>query len=166
METITRTERLHVRKMTTDDHLSLARIFEDTDSMHYYAGKTPDASSWLDWTLENYRKYNIGMWVVEHEEDGRFLGQCGIVPHRIDGHVEVEMGYLFVKAEWGNGYASEAARACLRFALETLDVPRIVSLIDERHARSVNVATRAGMVKEKELLHRNRHVSLYAIHQN
>ncbi|GAK13210.1 hypothetical protein [Geomicrobium sp. JCM 19039] len=43
METITRTDRLHVRKMTTDDHLSLARIFEDTDSMHYYAGKTPDA---------------------------------------------------------------------------------------------------------------------------
>ncbi len=69
-------------------------------------------------------------WVMERRADGAFLGFCGfvIVPDE-DSTVqgELEIGWRLREDEWRNGYAEEAAKACLAWAFTNLSPNRIVS---------------------------------------
>lgn len=62
-----------------------------------------------------------------------------------DGRQVHEVGYLFQKAYWHQGYAAEAAIACRDWALETLGVDEVFSIIRENNAASRRVAERNGM---------------------
>jgi ribosomal-protein-alanine N-acetyltransferase len=57
---------------------------------------------------------------------------------------------LLAKAYWGQGLATEAARAIARYAFETLHLPRLIALIEPGNAVSANVATKIGMTFERE----------------
>ncbi|MEG2081584.1 MAG: GNAT family N-acetyltransferase, partial [Oscillospiraceae bacterium] len=59
----------------------------------------------------------------------------------------VEIGYLFQKAYWHNGYAIEAASACKEYAFSVLDVDEVFSIIRDSNIPSQNVAKRNGMKK-------------------
>lgn len=58
---------------------------------------------------------------------------------------EIEIGYLFKRSAWHNGYATEAARGCKRYAFEQLGASRVVSIIRETNHASQQVARRLGM---------------------
>lgn len=81
MNIIQETERLRLREMNHEDVMQLLTIFSDPVAMKYYPStkSKSETKEWIEWTLENYRKFNLGLWVVEDLETGIFLGQCGIV---------------------------------------------------------------------------------------
>ena len=133
--------------MTFDDADHLARIFLDPVAMRHYPSliDRPGTLSWIERTTTNYQKYGFGFWVVERAADGAFLGQCGLIPQTVHETVEPEVAYLFVREHWGNGYATEAARACRDWGFTHLDVPRLISVISIHNAPSIRVAERNGM---------------------
>ena len=70
-------------------------------------------------------------WAVERKADGAFLGYCGLKVARDPGmpiEGDVESGWRLRQDAWGQGYAVEAARACLEWAWTNLDVERVVSM--------------------------------------
>ncbi len=57
----------------------------------------------------------------------------------------LEIGYLFERSHWHNGYAAEAAKACRQYAFETLNAAEVCSIIRDTNIASQNVAIRNGM---------------------
>ncbi|WP_243355243.1 GNAT family N-acetyltransferase [Bacillus litorisediminis] len=159
------TDRLKLREMTKNDVQNLMEIFSDPVAMKYYPSTKDEKEtmSWIEWTLNNYKNYGVGLWIVEHKETGQFLGQCGIVPQEVDGKIEMEIGYLFVRREWGKGYATEAAAACKKYGFEKLNLKKIISLPDVNNKPSAKVAERIGMKVEKTIHKWGKEVLVYSI---
>lgn len=111
---VLKTERLQLRSMNKNDMKNIMEIFSDPEAMSTILNKKNKKQTleWIDWTLDNYDKYGVGLWIVENRETGEFLGQCGIVPQEVEGVLEIEIGYLFARRAWGKGYATESAMAC------------------------------------------------------
>ncbi|MBM7572400.1 GNAT family N-acetyltransferase [Aquibacillus albus] len=159
------TERLRLRDMKENDKDNLLEIFSDPIAMKYYPSTKNEEETvrWITWTRNNYRKFGVGLWVVEDKDTGKFLGQCGIVPQKIDGEVQMEIGYSFLREVWGRGFATEAARACKEYGIGTLELTRIISLIDPENTASIKVANRIGMVFEKNIMKWGKTLALYAV---
>ncbi|QDI90827.1 N-acetyltransferase [Salicibibacter halophilus] len=163
--TVMSTERLTLREMNKDDVGNLMKIFSDPVAMKYYPS-TKDKSQtmeWIEWTLNNYNQYGVGLWIVEDKVTGDFLGQCGIVPQEVDGEIEMEIGYLFVRSAWGNGYATEAALACKNYGFEQMKLRKIISLPDVDNIPSTKVAERIGMNIEKTVQKWGKEVYIYSV---
>lgn len=162
---ILETERLRLRKMTSDDAKNLLKIFADPIAMSFYPStKTFDETiKWIKWTQSNYDKFGIGLWVVERKNDGEFVGQCGLVPQEVNGQPEIEIGYLFVRDYWGKGFATEAAIGCRDWGFKHLNSPRFISLIDPSNAPSARVAQRLGMKLSGSIMKWNKSIDVYAI---
>lgn len=159
------TKRLTLREMNKDDVGSLMKIFSDPEAMKYYPSTKDKRQTmeWIEWTLDNYKQYGVGLWIVEDKVTGDFLGQCGIVPQEVDGEIEMEIGYLFVRSAWGNGYATEAALACKNYASEQMKLRRIISLPDVDNFPSTKVAERIGMNIEKSIQKWGKEVYVYSV---
>ncbi len=110
------TERLSLREMTQADYPSLCRILQDEQVMYAYEGAFSDAEiqEWLDRQISRYQKWQFGLWAVILKETGELIGQCGLTMQPWKDQEVLEIGYLFQRAYWHQGYATEAARACRR----------------------------------------------------
>jgi len=73
------------------------------------------------------------------------IGQCGLTMQSWRERELLEIGYLFQKAHWHKGYATEAAAACKEYAFSVLNASSIYSMIRDKHIASQNVAVRNGM---------------------
>ena len=61
---------------------------------------------------------------------------------------ETEIAWIFGRRYWGRGYATESARACLRYGLDELGIERIIAIIFPDNLPSIRVAEKLGMVSE------------------
>ncbi len=70
---------------------------------------------------EHWLRWGFGHWAVHEKESGRFVGRTGAKRHddwEPDPDSNTEIGWLYDPAVWGRGYATEGARAALRFCLD------------------------------------------------
>lgn len=144
---IIETERLFLRKMTSDDFADLCLILQDADVMYAYehAFSEEEVLEWLNRQLSRYEEYGFGLWLVIRKESGESIGQCGLTMQGFNGKQVLEIGYLFQKAYWHQGYASEAAAACKKYAFEVLKAKEVYSIIRDNNEASKKVALRNGM---------------------
>lgn len=146
-DVILTTERLVLREMQQADYPALCRILQDADVMVAYEGAFTDSEvqQWLDRQLERYRKDGFGLWAVVLKSTGEMIGQCGVTLQDCLGRQVQEVGYLFQKAHWHRGYATEAAMACRDYAFSTLHAGEVFSIIRDTNTASRRVAQRNGM---------------------
>lgn len=82
--------------------------------------------------------------------DGAFIGWCTLNRWNPDFR-SASLGYCLDDAAWGRGYATEAARALLRWAYDTLDLNRVQAEVDTRNGASARVLEKLGFVREGTL---------------
>ncbi|HEY3799916.1 MAG TPA: GNAT family N-acetyltransferase [Caulobacteraceae bacterium] len=87
---------------------------------------------------------------IESLADGGFIGWCHLSGWNPD-YRSARIGYCFDESAWGNGYATEASAALLRWAFDTLDLNRVQSETDTRNAGSARVLEKLGFVREGTL---------------
>lgn len=87
---------------------------------------------------------------VERGSDGAFIGWCGLTRWNSD-YRSASLGYCFDDAAWGQGYATESARALLQWAFDTLAINRVQAETDTRNAASARVLEKLGFVREGTL---------------
>ena len=87
---------------------------------------------------------------VDRRSDGVFLGWCSLTRWNPDFR-SASMGYCFDEAAWGHGYATEAGRAVLQWAFDTLDLNRVQAETDTRNVASARVLEKLGFVREGTL---------------
>lgn len=163
--TIGETNRLYLKELTQDNIPELYRIYQAPQVTEFIPALDTDpaleAQKQLAYQKYAYDFYGYGFWGVFRKSDHHMLGCCGIQNATIDHTEEIELGYVFDSAEWGNGYALECARFVLEYALTELDISRIVAVMDTRNLRSIHLAEQLGMKKEKNCMHQNRTCVLY-----
>lgn len=164
---IFQTERLSLRHMSDQDIPLLMEIFSDPVAMKYYPStKTEEeARSWIDWNIRNYNNFGVGLWIVEDVHTGEFYGQCGITPQQVENQIEMEIGYLFARRAWGNGYATEAAIACRKYGFKIKGYSKLISLILPTNLPSIGVALRNEMQLERYVECKGRTHAVYSIYQ-
>jgi [ribosomal protein S5]-alanine N-acetyltransferase len=87
---------------------------------------------------------------VDRACGGAFTGWCSL--NRWDpGYRSASLGYCPSDAAWGHGYATEAARALLRWALGTLGLNRVRAEAGTRDVASARVLEKPGFVREGAL---------------
>ena len=87
---------------------------------------------------------------VDRVSDRTFIGWCGLTRWNPD-YRSASLGYCFADGAWGHGYATEAARALLRWAFDTLDLNRVQAEADTRNVASARVLKKLGFVREGTL---------------
>lgn len=118
------------------------------------------ADSWIQANLESYRRDGFGLWVIEHNGTGTFLGDCGLTVQTVDGDQLVEVGYHVTADQRGNGYATEAGRACVDYAFREVGVASVCSIVDRANTSSIAVASRIH-THRRPAEYRNRRVILF-----
>lgn len=148
------TKRLRLRRLTKEDSRSLNQILQDEEVMYAYEHAFSDleVAQWLEKQLKNYEKTGFGLWGVELKETGEMIGQCGLTLQDGEGEQVLEIGYLFQKKHWHQGYATEAARVCKKYAFEELKAEEVFSIIRDTNISSQKVAERNGMTRKKEIV--------------
>ena len=87
---------------------------------------------------------------IDRTSDGAFIGWCSLTRWTPD-HRSAALTYCLHDAVWGQGYATEAASALLRWAFDTLDLNRVQAEADTRNIASARVLEKLGFVREGTL---------------
>ena len=147
MNTIIDTKRLLLRTFTVDDASLIYELNLHPDVTRYTGDPIRDLQHAQEVLyqviLPQYALYNHGRWAVHVKPGLEFIGWCGL-KNRPERN-EIDLGYRFIKEAWGNGYATEAAYACLKYGFEKLHLPRIVGRAMPDNIASLRVLEKCNM---------------------
>ncbi|MGW6213029.1 GNAT family N-acetyltransferase [Streptomyces sp. NPDC055109] len=151
------TERLSFRQMAEGDLDDMAALLGDPDVMrHYPRPRTREESlAWIQWNQRLYQQEGFGLWLVSIRATGEFVGDCGLTPQEIEGVTELEVGYHVRADLQGNGFATEAARACHDHARDALGATRLIAIVRPDNLASQRVAAKIGLPFEREAVSRS-----------
>lgn len=148
------TDRLVLRPFTDADAEELFALQSDPRVLRYW-----DSPPWADRSkvpqfMDGCRRMadeTSGARVaLERHSDGSFVGWCTFNSWNPDFR-SASLGYCLTETAWGQGYATEAARALLRWAFDTLDLNRVQAEADTRNVASARVLEKLGFVREGTL---------------
>jgi len=146
---IVRTDRLTIRGWTLADAPAAFAIFGDPEVTRYLGNPTPkrdvaDQEVTLRAVIGQAAKIHpLGFWALERRLDGQVIGSALLYP--LADTEDVEIGWELRRDVWGQGYATEAARALTELAFGPLGLARLYALIEEPNTRSRAVARRLQM---------------------
>lgn len=151
MESIIETRRLFLRQLIFEDVSNLALVLSDQESMRHYPNAFSDEEvrKWIERNIERYKNHGFGLWAVIRKTDNQFLGDCGITLQNIDGDILPEIGFHIIKTFCNMGYATEAAEACKKYAIEVLGFKSIYSYSEVGNKASQRVSSKIGLTKVK-----------------
>jgi ribosomal-protein-alanine N-acetyltransferase len=166
---ILETDRLILRTFEMEDLDDFAALEADPVVMRFYASGARSraaAERGIAWFAELQAKHGYSLWAVVRKPDEAFIGCCGLLPQTIDDTPEVEIAYKLALAHWGQGYATEAARAIRDWSFANLAVDRLISIIDAENVASIRVADKNGMRHWKNAAFHGKTCRIYAIARN
>jgi RimJ/RimL family protein N-acetyltransferase len=147
---VIRTERLLLREWRDADRDDWAAMNADPAVMEFFPSTLdrPQADAVFDRISTALASRGWGLWAVEH--DGRFLGFAGLSPVGFEAHFTpaTEIGWRLRRDAWGQGFATEAARAVVAFAFDDLGIRELVSFTSVGNERSRAVMRRLGMTHD------------------
>lgn len=149
------TARLWLRPWIESDLAPFAAMGRDPRVMAHFPSLLFDHQS-KDMAIrimQHIDAHGFGLWAMERKSDRKFLGFCGLKRVSFESPVmdDVEIGWRLAHAHWGQGYAREAASACLAHGFEKLALPHIVSFTVPRNTRSWGLMERLGMTRRADL---------------
>jgi len=99
---------------------------------------------------DGFEANGFGLWALEVRRAGEFIGFTGLAVPEFEAHFTpaVEIGWRLARSAWGNGYATEAARAVLSFGFEEAGLNEVVSFTVPTNRRSLAVMERIGMSRD------------------
>jgi RimJ/RimL family protein N-acetyltransferase len=143
------TDRLILRMFEPDDLNAYAEMCADPEVMQYLGGipLTRD-EAWrnMAMVLGHWRLRGFGLWAVEERATKTLVGRVGC--WQPEGWPGLELAWTLRRAFWGQGFATEAARAALAFAFDVLERTHVISLIHPDNEPSIRVARRIGARQE------------------
>ncbi|WP_427889033.1 GNAT family N-acetyltransferase [Kribbella sp. GL6] len=147
------TDRLLLRNWRDSDRDPYAELNADPAVMEHFPAPQTRAQSdgLIDRNRPLIEERGWGLWALEVKETGEFIGFTGLSVPSFDAHFmpAVEIGWRLSKGAWGNGYASEAARAALAHGFGPGGLDEIVSFTATTNVPSQRVMQRIGMVHDE-----------------
>lgn len=146
------TERLRLERFRAEDLPLLDRLHSDPEVMRYMGGVMPrdtSAAMLQERMLDYYPRHpGLGVWKTLERATGAFTGFH--VLNHIRGADHIQVGYCLHREFWGRGYASEMARALLRYGYSGLGLPQITAITDLGNTVSQKVLIKCGLKRRGE----------------
>ena len=161
------TERLSYRKITPADFESWLPFHQDPRSTQYWEGLPSDprvaCEEQFERIFERYQNDLGGMNALVDRTTNHLIGICGLLVQYVDGLEELEIGYSILPEYWKNGYATEAAIHCRKFAFEHNYSDSLISIIHIDNVPSKKVARNVGMQLDKKTRYKDIPVDIFRI---
>lgn len=143
------TDRLILRPWLQSDRQPFATMCADPTVMEFFPStmSRAECDAWIDRVETLFAERGWGLWVVEIPGELPFAGFVGLAVPSFQSHFTpcVEIGWRLVRSAWGQGIATEAARAAANFGFEQLGLNELVSFTAIENVRSRRVMERLGM---------------------
>jgi len=148
------TARLRLRELALDDAGFILELVTDPLWLRFIGDRgvhdVESARGYLQsGPLEMYRSQGFGLWLVERRADGAPIGICGVLKR--DSLDDPDLGFAFLPAYRGQGYAREAAAATLEHARQQLGIERVLAITSPENFASANVLRAVGMRFEQSI---------------
>ena len=160
------TARLALREFTGDDVDDLVDLDGDPRVMRYIGdgsvGTRATCEAGIERVLARYAEgTGLGVWRAARRDDGRFVGWVSLKP--CGDSPDIEVGYRLMHDAWGQGFATELARAMLARGFEEVGLERIIGVTHPENFASQRVLVKAGMRDEGFGRYYGRDLRLFAI---
>jgi RimJ/RimL family protein N-acetyltransferase len=147
------TERLILRPPTDADRDALFALNADPRVGEWLVGPLDReaADALVDRVLAHIARHGFGFWTVERKADAAVIGMAGLLAMGADlpPGPALEVGWRFIPAAWGSGYATEAARGAIYWGFANRpDAGEIIAITARTNLASQAVMRRLGMVHE------------------
>jgi len=145
-----RTERLELRRFTAADLEPLLDVFGDPEVMRHVGEerrplRAEGVRALVAASDDHWDEHGFGLLAIVELATGRLVGEAGL--QFLEAGPDIELGYTLARAAWGRGYATEAARAVLRWGFAGLRLHRVVAVADPANAASLHVLDKLGMAR-------------------
>ncbi len=148
MRPVLDTPRLSLRHLSPDDSAFLVELMNEAPYIDNIGDRgvrtVADAGRYIEEKYTaSYVRHGFGLYLVELTEGTTPVGICGLVKRESLEHPD--LGFAYLSRFWSRGYATEAARATLRYARESLLLPHVYGLVAPKNARSIRLLEQVGM---------------------
>jgi RimJ/RimL family protein N-acetyltransferase len=146
--TLLETERLTLRKLTTDDAPFLLKLLNEPSFIQNIGDRNvrtiEDACNYaLNGPIASYELHGFGLYLVELKETREPIGISGLVKR--DSLPDADIGFAFLPDFWRRGYAVESALAVRQYALDVLGLERFLAIVNPANAGSIRVLEKIGL---------------------
>lgn len=143
------TDRLLLRPWIQEDEKPFIEMNQDPRVMEFFPSllSADESLSYIKKYTDHFKKYGWGFWVTVLKGSCEFIGFIGLRYDDFEAPFTpcVEIGWRLKSQFWGNGYATEGAKAALKFGFKTLQLKEIISFTYENNHRSRMVMERLSM---------------------
>ena len=150
-------QRLGFRNWIDSDIPKMAAVSADPKVMEFFPAihTLEQTTQFVQRMKKMFDEKGHCFFPAERLEDQQFIGFIGIGYSTFESEFTPapDIGWRLAEAYWGNGYATEGAKVCLKYAFEKLKLPKVISIASIVNIPSINVMKKIGMKKVGEFVH-------------
>ncbi|MNL29526.1 anhydro-N-acetylmuramic acid kinase [compost metagenome] len=152
MKTFVETDRIVLREIVLEDAAPMFEMEADPE-VHRYLGSKPiqtinEAIDSIRFIRKQYIDLGIGRWAIIDKNTNQFVGWGGLKFRTdcVNGHTNYyDVGYRLLRKFWGQGFATESAKASLAYAFEKLDANVVYAMANVENRGSINALLKSGL---------------------
>jgi ribosomal-protein-alanine N-acetyltransferase len=157
------TARLWLRPICLDDLDELHRLFSDQDVIRYLSPSNPMERGEVEVALQSmvshWQRHGFGRLAIVNKDTGKMIGYSGL--RTLEGIPEVV--YTIAREYWGQGLATEAGKASLKYGFDLLDFDRIAAITKPDNRVSRHILGKLGLCFQGEAVFYGHTVAYYEI---
>ncbi|MPM20604.1 hypothetical protein SDC9_67035 [bioreactor metagenome] len=141
------TARLGLRELEDGDVEALMPILGNPEVMYAWEHgfSEGEVREWIEKNKKRYERDGFSYFAAIDKAKGSLIGAMGPLMEDIDGDWVPGVAYIVGKEYWGQGYAPEAAAACIRYLFTRTGAEKVIASIRPDNAASLRVADKLGM---------------------
>jgi RimJ/RimL family protein N-acetyltransferase len=148
MAYILETQRLKLREFSLDDVNFIVELVNTPGWIKFIGDRgirtEEQAAIYLETgPMKSYHEHGYGLWLVERKDSKEKIGMCGIIKR--ESFESPDIGFAFLPAYMRKGYAREIAQATLNYALNDLELPKLLGISKSDNERSIKVSEVIGL---------------------
>lgn len=163
---ILETERLILRQFTLDDAPFILELLNTPTWLQFIGDRNvhsiEDAENYLlNGSLKSYAENGFGFYAVVTKENGKTIGMCGLIKR--DTLPDIDIGFAFLPNLISKGFGFEIASATLDYALNVLNIKRIIAIVNPDNEKSIGLIKKIGMKYEATIPFGEKEVMVFGI---
>jgi RimJ/RimL family protein N-acetyltransferase len=142
------TQRLFLRPLNLDDAAFYLELVNDPSFIENIGDKgvrtlKEARDAILSGPMSMQHTLGYSLMLVQRKNDGAAIGLCGLIKR--DSLPDTDIGYAYLPAFWGVGYAYEAAAGVVEFARDTIGLKRLLGIVSPSNVASNQLLTKLGL---------------------
>lgn len=146
---IIKTERLGLRNWQTKDIAPAKAMNANKSVMEFFPNilSQKQTEDFIQRMRKHFRKHEFCYFAVDELVTGKFIGFIGFIHQTYNAPFTpfVDLGWRLIPEAWGQGFATEGAKACIDFAFTEIGLKELYAVTPKLNKKSEHVMRKLGM---------------------